>query len=127
MLERVDKVVVRPAVNVEARVAGGTELLQVTTPLLLRIYSLSQDHLTDLVANFHNVTCLERPDAIRSSIAFRPTLDNPRPSRCPVRAHPPSVIRPISYSNLWPIGKSIIPPISTGAIAAKMEIVGIKD
>ena len=64
VLERVDQVVVCPAVDVEPRVAGRAELLQVVLPLLLMVDAVPLHHLPDLITNAHIVT-LTRPNAGR--------------------------------------------------------------
>ena len=56
MLEGIDQIVVRPAINVEPGISGGPELLQVVPPLLLMVDAVPLHHLPDLVSNAHIVT-----------------------------------------------------------------------
>src|SRR5437588_6943149 len=58
MLERVNQVVMRPAVDVKSGVSGCPELLQVLPPLLLQVYAAPEDHLTDLIADLHRYASL---------------------------------------------------------------------
>ena len=61
VLEGVDQVVVAPAIDVEAGVAGCTELLQVVLPLLLMVDAVPLNDVPDLITNAHVFT-LFRPN-----------------------------------------------------------------
>jgi hypothetical protein len=79
MLERVNQIMVRPAIDVKAGVAGSPELLQVLPPLLLQVNAAPEDHLTNLITDLHRAASLGQ--------SYGPTIDRPIPRGLSHRHH----------------------------------------
>src|SRR5262249_30333568 len=73
MLERINQIMVRPAIDIKAGVAGSPELLQVLPPLVLQVDAAPEDHLPNLITDLHCAASLGR--------SYGPTRDRPQIAR----------------------------------------------